>query len=418
MFGTSTARIRQILLLTTLFGIFICSLVIMGLVGVNGRVTFRNLDKGCLLYMTVDGDVSTYNNGFCLFPIVAAAVTAVLSLLFMILLAMVLKRKDEFSPRALSMVIVFMSGLLALLSFAVCGEIGLGLNKGCRLLEEKIDSCRSTKNFSSLYGAQITAGIMGGLWLLAMLLEVFQLKGRPTLLSANTVDVAGQTTVIPHKKNNHNVSTSNISNPNLVSASSTSTTHLTSASTATPTPAPAPAHISHLDQHPEMTLYHTQNSQVQQQYYQQTPQLQYQQAQQTPQLQYQQVPQQTPQIPYQQIPQQTPQLQYNQVQQTPQVQYSQVQQTPQLQYNEVPQQQVVYQQQQTPMLQNQQLPPQQQIYAPQHQQQQQIPLQSQQPYPAHPTPVAQLYPPQDVSVDTIPSTTTTTTISSTSNSVH
>ncbi|KAG0270196.1 hypothetical protein BGZ95_001783 [Linnemannia exigua] len=402
MLGTSTARIRQILTLVCLACIFLCSLVIMGLVGVNGNVTFRNLDKGCLLYMTADGDATTYNNGFCLFPIVAAAVTAVISLVFLIILVMVLNRRDEFSPRAWSIAVLFLSGLLALLSFAMCGEIGLGLNKGCRLLEEKIDSCRSTKNFNALFGAQITSGIMGGFWLLTMILEVFQLKGRPTLLSANTVDIAGQTTVVPSRKNKNGISTSNISNPNLVSTSSSSTTHLTSTSTPAPTPAPAQAHIDHYNQHPEMTAYHAQNSQVQQQYYHQTPQLYAQQVQTTPQLQYQQV-------------QQTPQLQYQQDQQNPQFQYNQDQHTPQLQHQQVPQQQAVYQQQ-PPILQSQPLPPHQQIYQPH--QQQQAPLQLQQPYPAHPTPVAHLYP-EDVSVDTLPTTTTTTTtISSTSNNVH
>ncbi|KAK3843654.1 MAG: hypothetical protein J3R72DRAFT_473909 [Linnemannia gamsii] len=383
MLGTSTARIRQILILICLTCIFLFSLIIMGLVGVNGNVTFRDLNKGCLLYMTVDGDVSTYNNGFCLFPIVGAAVTAVMSLLFLIILAMVLRRKDEFSPRAWSITVMFFSGLLALLSFAMCGEIGLGLNKGCRLLGDQINRCRSTKNFNALYGAQISAGIMGGLWLIAMILEVFQLKSRPTLLSANTVDIAGQTTVVPSRKNKNNtsgVSTSNISNPNLISTSSTSTTHLTSASTPGLTPAPAQAHIDPYNQHPEMAAYHTQNSQVQQQYYQQTPQLAYQQ-----------------------------------VQQTPQLQYSQAQQTPQLQYQQIPQKQEVYQQH-TPILQNQPLPPHQQVYQPQ--QQQQAPLQLQQPYPTVPTPVAEFYPEQGVSVDTLPSTTTTTTISSTSNNVH
>ncbi|KAG0070999.1 hypothetical protein BGZ89_011884 [Linnemannia elongata] len=378
MLGTSTARIRQILTLICLFCIFLCSLIIMGLVGVNGKLTLgRSLDKGCLLYMTIEGDVTTYNNGFCLFPIVAAAVTAVFSLLFLIFLCMILRRKDEFSPRAMSMAMVFLSGLLALLSFAVCGEIGIGLNKGCRLLEDRIDSCRSTKNFNALYGAQITAGIMGGFWLLTMLLEVFQLKGRPHFLATNTVDIAAQTTVIPTtktSKSSHGISTSNISNPNLVSTS-TSSTYLNSA----PTPAPGPAYVHHdgtyQQQQPEMTSYqvHDNNNgynQAQQQYYQPTPQLQYQQGQPTPQMYYQQV-------------QQTPQLGYQQVQPPPQTQ-------------------ALYQQG-TPVVQNQMLTQPQQVNQPPPAPQQAQPLQLQQPYPTHPTPVSELYPPQTVSVDTLPS---------------
>ncbi|KAK3838533.1 MAG: hypothetical protein JOS17DRAFT_786457 [Linnemannia elongata] len=355
MLGTSTARIRQILVLICLVCILLCSLIIMGLVGVNGKITFgRSLNKGCLLYMTIEGDVITYNNGLCLFPIVAAAVTAVFSLVFLIFLCMILKRKDEFSPRPMSMAMMFFSGLLALLSFAVCGEIGLGLNKGCRLLGDRIDSCRSTKNFSALYGAQITAGIMGGLWLLTMLLEVFQLKGRPHHLAINTVDNAAQTTVVPStkkSKSSHGISASNISNPNLVSTS-TSSTYLTSA----PTPAPVPAQVhpdgTYQQQQPEITSYqvHDNNSgynHAHQQYYQPTPQLQYQQVQSTPQQQ--------------------------------------------------------YQQQGTPVVQNQMLPQPQQVYQPPPPPQPAQSLQLQQPYPTHPTPVAELYPPQKASVDTLPS---------------
>ncbi|KAF8944707.1 hypothetical protein BGZ47_003897 [Haplosporangium gracile] len=209
----------------------------------------------------------------------------------------------------------------------------------------------------ALYGAQITAGIMGGFWLLTTLLEVFQLKGRPHHHATNTVDSAGQTTVVPSTKNtsSHGISTSNIGNPNLVSTS-TSSAHLTSA----PTPATAPAHI-HRDgiYQPEMTSYqaHENNNQFQQQYYQPTPMPQ---------------PQQFQQQQYQQA-QPTPQMHYQQVQQTPQPQYQQVQQTPQQAYQPSP--------------------------VPQPAQ----PHQLQQPYPTHPTPVAELYPPQSVSADTFPS---------------
>lgn len=121
----------------------------MGLVGVNGKITLpRSLDKACLLYMTVEGNVTTYNNGFCLFPIVAAAVTAVFALVFLIFLAMVLRRKDDVAPKPISMALVVWSFLLALLAFAVCGEIGLGLNKGCRILGDKSAYCLSTKQFN------------------------------------------------------------------------------------------------------------------------------------------------------------------------------------------------------------------------------------------------------------------------------
>ncbi|KAG0307811.1 hypothetical protein BGZ97_000273, partial [Linnemannia gamsii] len=264
----------------------------MGLVGVNGKITLpRSLDKACLLYMTVEGNVTTYNNGFCLFPIVAAAVTAVFALVFLIFLAMVLRRKDDVAPKPISMALVVWSFLLALLAFAVCGEIGLGLNKGCRILGDKSAYCLSTKQFNALYGAQISAGIMGGFWLLTILIELFQLRGRARHPSGG-------------------ISTSNISNPNLVSASTTSSTYLTSA----PTPAPAAAHIQYDGSHkqPEMTSHLApSNNQVPQQYYQAPPPLPYQQVQQTPQIQYQQPVQLTPQMQHQQV-QQTPQMQYQQ----------------------------------------------------------------------------------------------------------
>ncbi|KAF9544871.1 hypothetical protein EC957_011601 [Mortierella hygrophila] len=357
----------------------------MGLVGVKGKITLGpSLNNGCLLYMTMEGDVATYNNGFCLFPIVAAAVTAGFSLVFLIFLSMVLHRKDEFSPRGLSMVMVFLSGLLALLSFAVCGEIGLGLNKGCRILGNEIDSCRSTNNFRSLYGAQITAGIMAGFWIIIMVLEVFQLKGRPHLLATNTVDIVGRTTVIPStkmSKSSHGVPNSNITNPNYV-PTSTSSTNMASAA---PTPAPAPANVhqdgTYQQQQPEMTYYQMNDNnnsydQAQQQYSQATPQPQYQQGQPTPQVEYQGA-------------QQTPQLAYQQVQPSSQIQGAY--------------------QQDTPVVQNQMLPQPQDVYQPQHVYQpppitqSAHPLQQLQSYQTYSTPVSELYPPQTGTVDTLPS---------------
>ncbi|KAF9417019.1 hypothetical protein BGZ94_010057 [Podila epigama] len=199
MLGSSNARVRQVLLLTCLCAAFLLSLIIMGIIGVNGKVTFLSMNKGCILYMTVEGDVTTYNNGFCLFPIIGSAVTAVFALLMIIYTAMVLVRKDEFSPRGISLAFMILSFLCAMLAFSMCGEIGLGLNKGCKILKERQDRCRSEKNFSAIYGAQISAGIMGGFWLIASLLEFFQAKCQPRSLSATTVDHVSQTKVIPHR---------------------------------------------------------------------------------------------------------------------------------------------------------------------------------------------------------------------------
>ncbi|KAG0047245.1 hypothetical protein BGZ83_007675 [Gryganskiella cystojenkinii] len=205
MFGSSSARVRQILTILCLSIIFILSLIIMGSVGVNGKITFRSFEKACLLYMTVDGDVITYNNGFCLFPIVGAAVVAVLSLVFLIYWIVDVHRKDEFAARSLSITFLFIAALLALLSFAICGEIGIGLNKGCRILGSDNRNCRSRKNFNALYGAEISAGLMGGFWILAMLLELFQLRCRPRALG---VDHLTTTTVVPNTHHSY----SNVTN--------------------------------------------------------------------------------------------------------------------------------------------------------------------------------------------------------------
>ncbi|KAG0206829.1 hypothetical protein BGX28_001814 [Mortierella sp. GBA30] len=169
----------------------------MGTVGVNGKITFRNFNQACLLYMSVNGDVITYNNGFCLFPIVAAAVVAVISLIFMIIWIVLVHRNDEFAPKPVSITLLVFSALLALLSFAICGEIGIGLNKGCQILGPD-SHCRSTKNFNAIYGAEISAGIMGGLWLVTMLLELFQLRSKPPRLSTN-FDYMNPPTVVPHR---------------------------------------------------------------------------------------------------------------------------------------------------------------------------------------------------------------------------
>ncbi|CAO3573390.1 unnamed protein product [Mortierella alpina] len=192
------ARVRQIVTIVCLACCFLLSVIIMGLVGVNGKITLRTLDSVCLLYMSIDNDVVSYNNGYCIFPIVACAVTAVLALIFLALWIMFVRRKDEYAPKGISVLFLALSGALAILSFAVCGEIGIGLNKGCQILGDNSPNCRTTKNFNAIYGAEIAAGIMGGLWLVAMLMELFQLKSKPPRLSTN-IDYVSQTTVVPHR---------------------------------------------------------------------------------------------------------------------------------------------------------------------------------------------------------------------------
>ncbi|KAG0355727.1 hypothetical protein BC939DRAFT_457857 [Gamsiella multidivaricata] len=199
MRGTSNARVRQLLTIVCLTLSFIFSLIIMGLVGVNGKITTRSLSKSCLLYISADGDVLNYNNHHCLFPIIGAAVTAVLSLIFLVLWIMIVHRNDEFSPRPISIPFLILSALCALLSFAICGQIGIGLNRGCSILGDESYRCRKTSNFNALWGAEICAGISGGLWVIAMLLELFQFLRKPHGHSTN--DPIRQTTVVPHHRN-------------------------------------------------------------------------------------------------------------------------------------------------------------------------------------------------------------------------
>ncbi|KAF9331245.1 hypothetical protein BG006_005886 [Podila minutissima] len=168
----------------------------MGTVGVNGKMTFRNVDNACILYMTIDGDITTYNNGFCLFPIIGAAITAVFSLVFLMYWILVAVKKDEFTPRLISISFMSLSFVLALLSFSICGELGIGINKGCNILGNLSHHCRNTKDFSALYGAQISAGVMGGLWLITMLLEFFQLRAMGRRVS-DSLEPANQTKVTP-----------------------------------------------------------------------------------------------------------------------------------------------------------------------------------------------------------------------------
>ena len=148
MIGISNARVRQFLTLICLVLIFLLSIIIMGLVGVNGKITFRSFNKGCLLYMSMDGDVMDYNNGYCFFPIIGAAVLAFISLIFLLYWSLALKRRDEFVPRPVSFSFILLSFLCTLLAFAICGEIGIGLNRGCKVLGDQKDRCRKTNNFN------------------------------------------------------------------------------------------------------------------------------------------------------------------------------------------------------------------------------------------------------------------------------
>ncbi|KAF9346839.1 hypothetical protein BGX26_001654 [Mortierella sp. AD094] len=146
----------------------------MGCVGVNGKWKLSDGHKGCILFMDMEGDVAVYNNGFCLFPLVGAAVIAGLTLIFFIIWSIIISRREEVSAKAISITFMIFAIAMALLSFAICAEIGIGLNKGCKiLLEDQRHHCRR-KKFNALWASEICSGISSGLLIIALVLELFQ----------------------------------------------------------------------------------------------------------------------------------------------------------------------------------------------------------------------------------------------------
>ncbi|KAF9571897.1 hypothetical protein EC968_010550 [Mortierella alpina] len=182
MFRSSIAKMRLQLAAVNQFLILLLSLIIMGTIGVNGKISYSGQDSVCILYTTVDNKVPIYNNGYCLFPVVGAALTFIASCILLGYFIMLLRRDEIFAPHYLSLSYAVTSVIMTLFAFAICGEIGIGLKQGCTSLVKgwTLDQCRDIKNFESLYTAQVCAGIMGGAWMAAVLLEYFQFKARPT----------------------------------------------------------------------------------------------------------------------------------------------------------------------------------------------------------------------------------------------
>ncbi|KAG0317827.1 hypothetical protein BGZ99_006081 [Dissophora globulifera] len=201
MFRFNGAKLRQLLIIACFFITFTLAACIMGLVNTNGKITLPPPDfhKRCLLYMTLDGGVYSYNNSYCLFPIIGGAVLAFFSLLFLIYWVFNLFRRREFVPKPVSWIMIVLSFMLACLAFAICAEIGIGLNKACNLLGDQQNHCHHTSPFNALWGAEISAGIAGGFYLVICLLELFQLRARRNKLPAATVDTINRTTVVPHR---------------------------------------------------------------------------------------------------------------------------------------------------------------------------------------------------------------------------
>ncbi|KAF9205288.1 hypothetical protein BGZ49_004231 [Haplosporangium sp. Z 27] len=183
MFGRSNAWIRQVLIFFCIIMTFILSLIIMGCVGVHGKLRLGNGHKGCILYMDIDnGNIdynnsnAVYNNGFCLFPLVGAAVIAGLTFIITVYLAITLSGGEEVNPRPIAYTITAFILAMTLLAFSICAEIGIGLNKGCKILpQDQRHNCRRRKRFNALWAAEICAGLSGGFLLIAFMLEMFQL---------------------------------------------------------------------------------------------------------------------------------------------------------------------------------------------------------------------------------------------------
>ncbi|KAF9987738.1 hypothetical protein BGZ65_002117 [Modicella reniformis] len=167
----------------------------MGTVGLNGDTSYLSSPKGCLLYMTVDGKTPSFNETYCQFPIVGAGVICVFAIFFLGYWAAVLHRYDEFLPIITSHIFIGCSVIMSLFSFVICGEIGIGLSIGCRSVTsgQSLSQCQATvENMPSLYTAQVCAGLMGGFWIVGLVMEYIQYKKRPVYDDTNYPEHSSQ----------------------------------------------------------------------------------------------------------------------------------------------------------------------------------------------------------------------------------
>ncbi|KAF9366691.1 hypothetical protein BGX34_010366 [Mortierella sp. NVP85] len=154
----------------------------MGTIALNGEVSYNDSPKGCLLYMTVDGKSPAFINSYCQFPIIGAGVISVFALLFLGYCTAVLHRYDEYLPSLTSQILMGLAVIMSLFSFTLCGEIGIGLNIGCRSVTsgKGMSQCQAAvDNYGALSTAQVCAGLMGGFWLVGFVTEYIQLKQQP-----------------------------------------------------------------------------------------------------------------------------------------------------------------------------------------------------------------------------------------------
>ncbi|KAF9112509.1 hypothetical protein BGX27_003266 [Mortierella sp. AM989] len=189
----------------------------MGCVGVNGKIKLSDGHKGCILFMDNQNGNVIYNNGFCLFPLVGAAVVAGLTFIFFIIWSVIISRREEVSAKAISITFMVFMTACALLSFAICAEVGIGLNKGCNILpDDQRHNCRHRGKFNALWAAEICAGISGGFLIIALVLEVFQFM-LPAHYSSSTSRVANSSNYkVPAL--NSAVTSSHIQHPTTIEA--------------------------------------------------------------------------------------------------------------------------------------------------------------------------------------------------------
>ncbi|KAF9205077.1 hypothetical protein BGZ49_004472 [Haplosporangium sp. Z 27] len=149
----------------------------MGTAGLNSDFTFQN-STGCLLYMTSDSKAASYSASYCQFPVIGTGVISIFAIFFLGYFAAVTQRYDEYLPEVISLVFMGISVFMAIFSFAICGEIGIGLNIACRTTSpnQSMSQCLISSSFQAMYTAQVGAGLMGGFWIVAAILEYVQLK--------------------------------------------------------------------------------------------------------------------------------------------------------------------------------------------------------------------------------------------------
>ncbi|KAF9435797.1 hypothetical protein BGZ76_005505 [Entomortierella beljakovae] len=153
-------------------------MIIMGTAGISGDYTSESGSTGCLLYATGAEKDPLYNNTFCQFPVIGTGVIVVFTLFFLGYCAAVVERYEDFLPSVVSQIFIGLSIFLGVFAFAICGEIGIGLNIACRTISSggSLSQCMTNSTFQALYTAQVCAGLMGGFWIVITVLEYIQLK--------------------------------------------------------------------------------------------------------------------------------------------------------------------------------------------------------------------------------------------------